>query len=892
MSEAEAISHVHSKQNQNLTIRKWTIPTDRALTVGGPGSSTDIELPALIGPQLSLRWTGRAVEIRALNADQRPVVDGTPVLLARVRVNSEFVIGPYTFTVSNTAEVMLRGRPDPVPKIAQPATPTSGNAAATFQVPSTRLAHIVIDPLGSVLRFSDSAADHSVATITWTGKSMEIRATTPEIRPFIDGVAVLHARRRPGDEFELAGNLFRILSPTAVELVRASRAGSHNAVVHPLGRRTTAPGQRRWILPTGGSLTVGREGGPADIALSGLELGQRHAMLTWTGRAVEIRSLTAAARPFVDGRPILHARVPVGGRFMIGSHTLIVTAPAEVAVESVPKVAPCTSGSALLRFANVSLQYKNSTRPTLRNLSFALDRGAVLAVIGPSGAGKSTMCGGLLGEVGLTTGSMMLEHANLACARGQASHLVSFVPQQPAVFSNLSVRECLEWVARLRLAPDSTPEERAARVHSVISAMALDQDADKQVSDLSGGQKKRVSTAMELLSDPMLLVLDEPTSGLDEGLDRKMMDSLHTTARDDGRAVIVITHSMVNLDRADQVLALTGRGRMAYFGPPDALLPAFGAGNYAEVMDQLREDTITALVPDTVPEPATGGVPAVNSSRGSLIRHLRPLIGREFARQRNSMRQLGTVLGSGIALTALLTAAASGTGLAGGVLGVSFTLIALIVCLTFFSMAQSFASVVDDRSVIEREARWSISAASVIISRAIACTPMAWALGLGSTILYLILMSDGPPDPVLPHPLGLVIFSTLLPLAAMATGLLISTVSDSLRQAVFILMGVLALQVVLTGLAPIFSGTRGSIMSAIAVFTPARWASAGLGADSGILESRPVNDGLVQPSPFDDEIWTHDALHVYTGALALIVITLAALAGATAVLRRQLMTTK
>src|SRR4029079_15979319 len=90
----------------------------------------------------------------------------------------------------------------------------------------------------------------------------------------------------------------------------------------------------------------------------------------------------------------------------------------------------------------------------------------------------------------------------------------------------------------------------------------------KRIGPLWGGQRKRVSTAMELLSDPLLLVLDEPTSGLDEGLDRKMMDSLRSAATADGQAVIVVTHSMVNIDRTDKVLALTGRGRPAFLGPP------------------------------------------------------------------------------------------------------------------------------------------------------------------------------------------------------------------------------------------------------------------------------------------------------------------------------------
>ncbi|MBV8180855.1 MAG: ATP-binding cassette domain-containing protein [Mycobacterium sp.] len=679
----------------------------------------------------------------------------------------------------------------------------------------------------------------------------------------------------------------------------------------------------KWQIPPNARLTIGRQGGPAEIALSGLDLAQRHATVAWTGNAVEVRSLTAQTRPFVNGHPVLRASVAVGGQFMVGNHTLMVSSPAELTL--VPTTAE--ADRPLLRFTDVSLRYKGRSEATLKNVSFELARGEVLAVIGPSGAGKSTLCGGLLGEVGVESGSMRLGEAHLEKARMQASHLVSFVPQQPAMFGNLSVQESLTWVAKLRLASDIHPLARAARVEKVIAAMELTNDRDKRIDELSGGQQKRVSTAMELLSEPLLLVLDEPTSGLDEGLDREMMDSLRSAARDEDRAVIVITHTMINIDRADEVLAITRCGRLAYFGPPGDLLQAFGAQNYADVMDQLRDDQVTATRPQVTEAPLSSAeVNALSHRRGSLPRHLPKLIGREFARQRHSIRQVAVSIAVGILLTALLTAAASPDGLATTNPGkIAAVMVAYIVCLTFFSMAQSFSAVVDDRAVIEREARWSISATSTVLARAITCAPLAVTLGVLSTLLYLVLKSKRPADPVLPHPIGLFMFAVLLPLAAMAVGLFISTVSKSLRQAVFVLMGVLALQVVMTGLAPQFEGGSGRVMKVIAYFTPSRWTSAGLGADHGLLkridvgpltvgqlaqrDNLPLGQYLTlqqqsalddqlktvsqsQPSPFKDGIWQHDALHVYGAAAALVVICVVALWATVILLRRQLMATR
>jgi hypothetical protein len=334
---------------------------------------------------------------------------------------------------------------------------------------------------------------------------------------------------------------------------------------------------------------------------------------------------------------------------------------------------------------------------------------------------------------------------------------------------------------------------------------------------------------------------------------------------------------------------------LAFFGPPVELLGAFDATSYAEVMDGLRAGSVTAAPPQ-VSQTALGGATLTASppTRGSLSRHLPRLVGRELARQRNSARQLAAFVVVGILLTAgLAFAVQSVEGLGGVPSDISSVLIALIVCLTFFSMAQSFATIVEDRDVIERESRWSISPASVILARAITCAPPAVILGVLSIGVYLLIMPRAPLDPVLPHPAGLLLFAVLLPLASMAIGLLISTLSKSLRQAVYILMGVLVLQVIMTGLSPRFVAWPGEVLRNFSYLTPSRWAAAGLGADTGI-HPMPVDSGAAPTdlSPFEDAIWTHDAKHVYTAAGALMIITVVSLGVTIWVLRKQLLKTR
>ena len=125
-------------------------------------------------------------------------------------------------------------------------------------------------------------------------------------------------------------------------------------------------------------------------------------------------------------------------------------------------------------------------------------------------------------------------------------------------------------------------EEREARINEVLRELKLDIHKEKKVTSLSGGQRKRVSVALELLTKPSLIFLDEPTSGLDPGMDRDVMQLLRGLA-DDGRTVLVVTHSVAELASCDKLLVMAPGGSVAYFGPPEEALNFFGYSTWADV---------------------------------------------------------------------------------------------------------------------------------------------------------------------------------------------------------------------------------------------------------------------------------------------------------------------
>lgn len=203
-------------------------------------------------------------------------------------------------------------------------------------------------------------------------------------------------------------------------------------------------------------------------------------------------------------------------------------------------------------------------RQILQELDLVLRPGELTGLIGPSGAGKSTLIRVLLG----------LQQPS----EGTVSHGVSgplgYVPQDDVVHRALTVRQALGFAAELRLS-GLAEEARTARIEEVAGQVGLGERLDVRVRKLSGGQRKRVSVALELLLAPPLLVLDEPTSGLDPGLEAQLM-GLFADLAAGGRAVLVATHAMRSLRRCQQLVILVA-GRLAYAGPPEAAVAYFEA---------------------------------------------------------------------------------------------------------------------------------------------------------------------------------------------------------------------------------------------------------------------------------------------------------------------------
>ncbi len=240
----------------------------------------------------------------------------------------------------------------------------------------------------------------------------------------------------------------------------------------------------------------------------------------------------------------------------------------------------------MLEARNICLEVDNDGESLflLSDVNFCIPRGHFTAIVGPSGCGKTTLLKAIAGIKETTSGTFFWEGRDLAEDGDFEPYEIGYVPQFSIAYEELTVDENVESSARLRV--DADDDELDEIIDSVLEETGLSEIADRPVKLLSGGQKRRLALAMELVSRPRILLCDEVTSGLDPRSEREIVELLHQLSMKDGRIVISVTHSLAQMELYDSIMVMV-RGNLAYHGSPNLMVHYFGETDFEEVYPKL-----------------------------------------------------------------------------------------------------------------------------------------------------------------------------------------------------------------------------------------------------------------------------------------------------------------
>ena len=221
-------------------------------------------------------------------------------------------------------------------------------------------------------------------------------------------------------------------------------------------------------------------------------------------------------------------------------------------------------------------------------VSFTVSAGELVAIVGPSGAGKTTLLETMAGIAPATSGSVRFDGIDLHANLGAFRSVLGYVPQDDIIHADLPLQHTLRYAARLRLPSSTSAAEVDDAVRDAIDAVGLTEHADVRVGSLSGGQRKRASIAVELLTDPHVFFLDEPTSGLDPVTSAELIARLRRLA-DRSATVVFTTHSVEDLAPCDRIVFMARGGRVGFVGTVDEALEQFGVSSVPELYRRLAD---------------------------------------------------------------------------------------------------------------------------------------------------------------------------------------------------------------------------------------------------------------------------------------------------------------
>ncbi len=469
---------------------------------------------------------------------------------------------------------------------------------------------------------------------------------------------------------------------------------------------------------------------------------------------------------------------------------------------------------------------------TCNHVNVHVNPGELVGIIGGSGAGKSTILNALSGYLKPNEGQVYINGVDLYQNFDRLKRTIGYVPQSDIVYDNLTLHDMLMYTAQLRLPSDTSKEEYERAIDRAIEIVDLKEKKQSYIRALSGGQKKRASIAVELLSDPNLLFLDEPASGLDPGTERTLMKTLRNMS-DDGKTILLVTHSTLCLNMCDKIIFMGNGGNLCFYGSLEESYQFFGVDNVVDIYEKLNNEAkewsqrfARQNGKIRLKESIT---PSASSTSTNVFKQLQILSARYMKLVANDRMRLLLILLQAPLLAYLISLVADGEEFVQYEMTKSL-LFALSCSAFWIGMLNSIQEICKERTILHREymAGLSLSAyiGSKILVLGLLCMVQSVLL-VGVFSIFVSLPEEGVKWSAF---LEMLITTWLTAMSAAGMGLFVSSLFKNADRAMTVAPILLMPQILFSGLLFKLSG----FTEKISYFATCRWSMEGYGTTANL----------------------------------------------------------
>ena len=638
-----------------------------------------------------------------------------------------------------------------------------------------------------------------------------------------------------------------------------------------------------YALPSG-NISIGSSGS-CDIVLTPSGIAKHHATIHHSQNKTSISDEGSLNGIYVNGQNITQSRtVPLNNLdiIFIGNTKLILSGNTlfyQIFEKGIQL-------DAIDIVKKVKIKFK--TREISSHVNMSIKPSEFVAFVGGSGAGKSTFMKCISGVDRPTSGTVLINGEDLYENYENLKYNIGYVPQDDIVFSNLTLHDTLQYAAKLRMPDNTSIKERNERITEVLDIVSLTDFENSYIRQLSGGQRKRASIAVELLADPNLFFLDEPTSGLDPGTERSIMKTLRKMSQM-GKTIILVTHNTLNLHLCDKVAFFGDRGHLCFYGSPQEALDFFEVNDFVDIYTLINEnldywyhkfeDLREEIVPKTIP---SGKSNNIENKKKSFIKQLIILIKRYIKLISNDFQQL-LILFAQAPIVAILLVMVTTDNLYKSYDDTKAILFSLGCASIWLGLLNSVQEICKEKVILQKEHMADLKLSAYLLSKFIVQGLLAFIQSLLLVSIFQKIAGSSEYSILINSFWDIQIICFLSILSSATMGLFISSFVKNANIAMTIIPLVLVPHLLFSGMLFKLEG----ISDFISNFILCRWTVEGLGTSANLNELTHLVQTINPMIEVEAESYftfTVEHMHQIIGVIILMTFTL--LVGSYLVLRK------